>query len=104
MPAFDLSDAKFAPTFVPENLEVLVVKSSRGAPSPVVAYDNNFKGKDYFHIREIWADQNDVWNIGKGLSVPAEMKNELLAAIAKLAAPAAPAPVSKTGTRKIKAA
>lgn len=49
---------------------------------PLVAYTGEYKGKQNFHIRTIYADANDEWCPGKGVSVPLEAKDAVIAALA----------------------
>ena len=51
---------------------------------PIMAYDNEYKGKRYFHIRKMWTDDAGELQPGKGLGVPYEQKAALLQALAKL--------------------
>jgi hypothetical protein len=99
---FDPKNAEFAAGFVPTNMVVVGTKNNRGAETPVVVYQNEFKGKTYFHIRELWCDANDVWNVGKGLSLPAEGAAAVFANIGKLVTPVA-APATKPSPRKVRA-
>jgi hypothetical protein len=48
---------------------------------PIAMYDNEFKGKRYFHIRKMYQDQTGELQPGKGLAVPLDKKQELLKAI-----------------------
>ncbi len=50
-------------------------------PEPVAMYDNEYKGKRYFHIRKMWRDATDTLCPGKGLAVPFDQKDVLLAAL-----------------------
>ncbi len=48
---------------------------------PIAAYDNEYKGKQYFHIRRMYHDGSGTMQPGKGLGVPIELRDELLKAI-----------------------
>lgn len=63
--------------FAPKDIAVLVTKN---ATTEVWAYENEWKGKSYFHIREVY-QQNGVWHPGKGISVPANLRQELLGSL-----------------------
>jgi len=52
----------------------------------VVAYLSDFKGQRYFSIRTIYKDKNDVWMPGKGLAVPADLKEALCKGLGRLIA------------------
>ena len=44
----------------------------------IVTYLNEFKGKNYFHIRTVYQNDRGKWAPGKGISVdPANAKNIL---------------------------
>lgn len=101
---FDPKTANFATGFTPENMVVVGTKTNRGEQVPVVVYNNTFKGKVYFHVRELWFDEKtETWNIGKGLSLPGDSAAAVFAAIGKLATPVA-APAPKAAARKVKVA
>lgn len=100
---FNPATADYAQGFNPTNLVVVGTKSSRGSETPIVVYSNEYKGKTYFHIRELWCDQNDCWNVGKGLSIPNDQAASVFAAIGKLVTPVA-APAAKASPRKVKTA
>lgn len=51
---------------------------------PIVAYDNEYKGKRYFHIRKMWRDADDELQPGKGLAVPYDQKHQLISALERL--------------------
>jgi len=104
MTNFNPANADYAEGFTPKNLVVVGKKVSRGNETPIVVYSNEYKGKTYFHVRELWFnDQNETWNVGKGLSLPGDSAAAVFAAIGKLASPVA-APAAKVGKRNIKAA
>lgn len=56
-------------------------------PEPVVAYDADFKGKLYFHIRKLYDNGSGTLQPGKGLAVPYHQKQELLTALLQLQEP-----------------
>ncbi len=66
--------------FEPKNVTVLM----NGGPKGVWAYENEWKGKSYFHIRSVYLDAHEDWAPAKGLSVPIEDAGKLCAAIVKL--------------------
>ena len=47
---------------------------------PIAAYDNEYKGKRYFHIRKMY-EQHGEYLPGKGLAVPYDQRDQLLAAL-----------------------
>ncbi len=51
---------------------------------PIACYDNEYKGKHYFHIRKMYDDGSGDMQPGKGLAVSLDQKMALLTAIAKL--------------------
>ena len=62
------------------NAKNVVVIGRRNGPDSdlVVCYRNEFKGKNYFHIRTVYQNDSGKWAPGKGISVdPANAKNIL---------------------------
>jgi Transcriptional Coactivator p15 (PC4) len=51
---------------------------------PVVSYASVWNGKRYFHIRALYQDDSGQWKPGKGLSIPYDQKDALLAALRAL--------------------
>lgn len=47
----------------------VVVILKKTPTSEVWSYENEFRGKQYFHIRTMWKDDSGEWNMGKGVSV-----------------------------------
>lgn len=67
------------------NLMIVGSKNGNGS-NPVVIYTNEFKGKNYFHIRSVWQDRNGKWLPNKnGLSVDPANAKTLLEALGKAA-------------------
>jgi len=77
---------KLASGFTPQNVVVLLKLTRRGQPEEVWAYDTEFKGRKYFHIRSVWTDDAGDWNPGKGVMCPAENRDALCAAVGALVA------------------
>ena len=50
---------------------------------PIAAYDNEYKGKRYFHIRRMYFIDGQIMP-GKGLAVEMRHRHDLLIAISKL--------------------
>jgi rRNA maturation protein Rpf1 len=66
---------------------VVIVGSKNGNGSdPVVIYTNEFKGKAYFHIRQVWQDRQGRWLPGKGLSIDPANAKALLKGLGEAAA------------------
>jgi hypothetical protein len=63
----------------------------------IVAEDSEFNGNEYFNIRKFYKNKEDLWGRGKGLSVPLDMKDELLEAISNYMENG---PKKKTKTRR----
>ena len=87
----DKLDAPFSNTFAPKNVAVLFEKSPN---LKVIAYEDIYKGTAMFSIREIWLDYNGCWAPGKGLTIAARRKQELLDAIVEYAKACTPEQVS----------
>jgi hypothetical protein len=51
---------------------------------PIVAYDAEFKGRHYFHIRKMYEDKEGNMQPGKGLAVLAAEKSSLIKALKNL--------------------
>lgn len=50
---------------------------------PLAAFDETFKGRDYFHIRRVYRDAHGMWAAtGQGISCPIDQKAVMLAALA----------------------
>lgn len=47
----------------------------------VVVEESEFNGTDYFNIRKWFQNRDGKWGRGKGISVPLEMKDDLLEAL-----------------------
>lgn len=50
---------------------------------PIAAYESEYKGKVYFHIRKMY-DKDGEMQPGKGIGVPIEQREILLKAITQL--------------------
>ena len=91
--------ANLSPGMNMDNPTIVGFKQDRGGENPIVAYTNEFNGKAYFHVRELWFSSDENWKMGKGLSMPIEKASAFCAAVGKLATPqsakALPAPVRK---------
>jgi hypothetical protein len=48
-----------------------VTVGTTGAGDPIVAYTNEWQGREYAHIRTLWQDRQGDWHPGKGVSFPA---------------------------------
>lgn len=74
---FDGRKYLFAPGFEPkEDFRIIQEKGAK----IIAAYTSTFNGRELFSIRELYQEYGD-WKPGKGLSVPASMKQELLGSI-----------------------
>ncbi len=72
-------DLSLKPGFKATNGTILHDKGSR----LVVAFDGEFKGREFFGIQEIY-EEYGVWNPGKGISVPMDKKDEFLKSLAMM--------------------
>lgn len=75
---FDVSQMSFAKGFDGTNVRVILGK---GRSACVATFTGMFNGSTYYHIRELRDNYGD-WAPGKGLSVKAEDKKELLRQLA----------------------
>lgn len=77
----DLSKITFGGGFSPKNPQ-LVLDTGRDL---IIAYENEFKGRKYYRIHQIY-EQYGEWHPGKmALGVPAEHKDKFLEALRTLA-------------------
>lgn len=70
-PAITLADG-----FDASDIRCLMVKDGT---SQVWCYTNEYKGKSYFHIRQVYQTDDGAWHPGKGVSMPDEKKDSFLA-------------------------
>ena len=63
-------------------LDNLVVISN-GDRTTVVAYFNDYEGKNYFHIRNVWQKRGQ-WMHGKGLAIDPALAKEVLLNLGEL--------------------
>lgn len=79
--------SNLASGFAPKNTTVVMVKDSR---TQIWAYESEFKGRNRFHLREVYLDIDENWAPGKGgISVPVEHAPKFCAALAALTTPQA---------------
>jgi hypothetical protein len=82
MANIDPKTLSFARQFNPE-LDTMYIIADKGR-TLVAAFFGTFQGRRLFNIRELY-EQYGEWNPGKGISVPAEKRDELLKEIIKYA-------------------
>ncbi len=51
---------------------------------PLAAFDETFRGRDYFHIRRVYRDGQGMWAAtGNGISCTLDQREAMLTAVAK---------------------
>lgn len=63
------------------NAKNLVVLIKKPPNSVIVAHESTYKGTEMFSIREVYMDYTETWKPGKGVTVPATKKKDLLDAL-----------------------
>ncbi len=92
MADIDPKTLSFARNFAPE-LDTMKVLHDKGR-TLIAAFYGTLQGRRLFNIRELY-EQYGEWNPGKGISVPAEKRDELLKEIIKYAINVAKVPIGE---------
>lgn len=74
MTSLKISDFPFARNFNVVKPTVLCQKNSK---TLVISYNDEWKGRKYFKIQEIWV-ADEYWQPGKLINIPLELKDEFL--------------------------
>ena len=64
--------------FEAQNVRCLSVKDGT---NQIWSYTNDYKGKPYFHIRQVYMTDDGAWHPGKGLSMSGDKKDAFIAAL-----------------------